>query len=301
VALSGSVLGTNITNALDGAGHGAGHGLPLEDGGLKGLLAVAFEEGEFEEALLVFGGKPGIDVLLVAEQLAVLLLGRTGRGGRLTLRPALLDDLLQTAEAHPLEGGLFVLQTHLLHQSDGLEHVDDVVQPPDLRLYQRRVLSVDQDLRSLLQRNRSAGEDEDLEEARRQVLERLLLLGGEINEVAAVLSDGVDGAHCLLEAAPNIIILGGLFDHLQALEDVHNVVDASALDLQLQRDAVELQNDAVPALEALDELLAELLQTLLLAVVAEDLLLELLLPREVVVALLRTALADCEDGQAQRK
>ena len=42
------------------------------------------------------------------------------------------------------------------------------------------------------------------------------------------------------ETAPNILVLGSFFDHLQALEDVHDVVDPPPLHIQVGLDLVQL-------------------------------------------------------------
>lgn len=61
-------------------------------------------------------------------------------------------------------------------------------------------------------------------------------------------------------------------------------------------DSIQLQHDAVFALEAFDEFFAELLQAFLFAVVAEYLLFEHFLSREVVVPGELGGEGDCEDG-----
>lgn len=87
-------------------------------------------------------------------------------------------------------------------------------------------------------------------------------------------ADGFDG---FLESAPNINIFGRLADDLETFIDVDDVVDAPAFDPELESDDVEFEQDLPPFLEVLDEFSAQLLQTLLLAVVRQDLLFEPLL------------------------
>jgi hypothetical protein len=132
---------------------------------------------------------------------------------------------------------------------------------------------VDEDLGCLLERDGLGGKDEELEEAGCEILEGFLSLGRDDGEVALTLGDGADGLNCLLESPPNIIILGCLFDHLQAFKNIDNVVDSTPLDLELDGDLVELEDQAIPAFKIFDKFLAELLQTLLLAVIGQNLLL----------------------------
>lgn len=94
----------------------------------------------------------------------------------------------------------------------------------------------------------------------------------------------VDGFDCFPESAPNIIILPCLFDNFQTLQDVNDVVDASALDTELDGDLIELQNQAVMTLEILNELFAKLFQALFLPVVGQDLLFYLLLVKKLLQA-----------------
>lgn len=101
--------------------------------------------------------------------------------------------------------------------------------------------------------------------------------------------------NCLLESPPNIIIFRCFFDHLQTLENVDNVVDPSPLDLQLDRDLVKLQHDAVSPFKIIDELFAEFLKALLLAIVVEYLLLEHLLPGELEHPIVILVAADDKD------
>lgn len=101
--------------------------------------------------------------------------------------------------------------------------------------------------------------------------------------------------NCLLESPPNIIIFRCFFDHLQTLENVDDVVDPSPLDLQLDRDLVKFQHDAVSPLKIIDELFAEFLKALLLAIVVEYLLLEHLLPGELKHPVVIFAAADDKD------
>lgn len=63
------------------------------------------------------------------------------------------------------------------------------------------------------------------------------------------------------------MILASFADDVEALEDVDDVVDASAFDAQLQGHLVQFQQVAIAPLEVGDELAGELLQTFLLAVV----------------------------------
>lgn len=102
--------------------------------------------------------------------------------------------------------------------------------------------------------------------------------------------------NCLLESPPNIIIFRCFFDHLQTLKNVDDVIDPSPLDLQLDRDLVKFQHDAVLPLKILDKLFAEFLKALLLAIVAEYLLLEHLLPGELKHPAVIFGAGDHEDG-----
>lgn len=101
--------------------------------------------------------------------------------------------------------------------------------------------------------------------------------------------------NCLLESPPNIIIFRCFFDHLQTLENVDDVVDPSPLDLQLDRHLVKFQHDAVSSFKILDELFAELLKALLLAIVVEYLLFEHLLPGELKHPVVFLCAADDKD------
>lgn len=76
------------------------------------------------------------------------------------------------------------------------------------------------------------------------------------------------------ETPPNILVLGGLFDDLQALEDVDDVVDAPPLHIQVDLHLVQLQYHLALALVVFDELLAEGLQAPLFPVEGQDLQLE---------------------------
>lgn len=93
----------------------------------------------------------------------------------------------------------------------------------------------------------------------------------------------------MFESPPNIVVLGGLANDLKALEDVDDVIDTSAFDLQLMCDFVQFEGDLLSSLEVLDELLAEFLQALLLPVVREDFLLDDLLLDLLVLGGLPTA------------
>jgi hypothetical protein len=73
------------------------------------------------------------------------------------------------------------------------------------------------------------------------------------------------------ETAPNILVLGSLFDHLQALEDVYDVVDPPPLHVQVGLDLVQLQQHLTLTLVIFNKLLAERLQAALFPVKSEDL------------------------------
>ena len=237
-------------------------------------MAVSF--GEALRGQWSLGSGTGFGGLLVGQLLGVLL------PLYLRIRPLLPeralpgDQLLQPGQALPLEARLHARHPHPLHDSDRLEHVHDVVQPADLGLDQHRVLGVHQHPRHAFQDDGLLGGEEDAQEAGSQVLERLLPLVGDRLRLAEL--GGLDGLDRLPQPAPDVLVLLDLPDHLQALEDVDDVVDPAPLDLELPRGLVQLDHDAVPALEARDELAAELREALGLAVVAEDLPPEVLLP-----------------------
>ena len=102
--------------------------------------------------------------------------------------------------------------------------------------------------------------------------------------------------NCLLESPPNIIIFRCFFDHLQTLENVDDVIDPSSLHLELHRNLVQLEHDAISSLKILDKLFAEFLNALFLAIVVEYLLLEHLLPRELKHPVVSLAAVDDKDG-----
>ncbi len=110
---------------------------------------------------------------------------------------------------------------------------------------------------------------EEAQEARRQVLERFLVVrvvGGPRGK--GELLDGLDG---FLESPPKIIVFGDFADDLETLKDVDDIVDAPAFDPKLESDLVEFQQHFSVLFEVLDEFAAEFLQALLLAVVGQDL------------------------------
>ena len=73
------------------------------------------------------------------------------------------------------------------------------------------------------------------------------------------MSDQVYGMDSFGKPPPNIIILGCFFDNTQALEDVDNIVNPSALDLQLNSYSIELEHNPVLSFKPLNEFFAELL------------------------------------------
>lgn len=81
------------------------------------------------------------------------------------------------------------------------------------------------------------------------------------------MKDSGDGLEGLLESPPNIIVLGSLSNHLEAFKDVNDVVDTSSLNFELVGNLVQFEGDFLPPLEVLDELSAEFLQALFLAIV----------------------------------
>lgn len=60
-----SILSTNITKALTGAGQREGGGCPFEDGGFEDLLAEVVHESELKKPLVLLDGEPIIDVLTI--------------------------------------------------------------------------------------------------------------------------------------------------------------------------------------------------------------------------------------------
>ena len=93
---------------------------------------------------------------------------------------------------------------------------------------------MDEYLCGLFEGERLLGEDEELQEAGGQVLKGLLFFGLMSDDWLVRLYDGGHCFDCLPKSPPDIVVLGGLLDHLQALKDVHNVVDASSFNRQLQ-------------------------------------------------------------------
>lgn len=178
-----------------------------------------------------------------------------------------------------------------MHYRDRLEHIHNIVQPADLGLGLRWVLGVHEHLGGILQDDRLIRSDEEPQEPRSQVLQGLFPFVRD--RVIFAFEDSFDGFHRFPEAAPDVLVLLELPYDLQALEDIDDVVDPAPLDIELPRGLVQLDHDAVPALEALDELPAELLEALGLAIVAED------APPQVLLALffgILSVLRDNKDG-----
>ena len=77
----------------------------------------------------------------------------------------------------------------------------------------------------------------------------------------------LDGHDNLIDAFPMIGILGLPVDHLEALEDVYDIIDPAALHSELSRALVEVKHGATFASVETQEAAAELPQALLLAAV----------------------------------
>ena len=114
--------------------------------------------------------------------------------------------------------------------------------------------------------------DEGIEEARGQIFQRFLVSGVVCGEGG--MRELMNGPDCFLESPPKIIVLGRLAHHLQTLKDVDDVVDASALNFELESDLVQFQQDFPSLFKVLDEFAAQFLEALLLAVIGQDLALD---------------------------
>lgn len=65
------------------------------------------------------------------------------------------------------------------------------------------------------------------------MLQRFFFFIGEREMILAFLSYKLNRCYCLSQSPPNIIVFTPFFDYLETFQDIDNVIDTTAFDVEL--------------------------------------------------------------------